>query len=110
MKFDMGAQTLSQLSKQTSASSQDLGALVRQLGEAAEPLQGRFHGQGRVAFDRFKARTDEIAVSLNMALSAVLGGIQGQEHAFGHGDAQMADASSQVQASIDFDAAKFSAR
>jgi len=110
MKFDMGAQTLSQLSSRTTVASQDLGVLVHHLAEAAEPLQGRFNGQGRAAFDQFKARTDEIAVSLDQALAAVLAGVRGQDRAFGDGDALMADTSRQVQASIDFDAAKFGAR
>jgi len=110
MKFDMGAQTLAQLTKQTGSASQDLGTLVRQLAQAAEPLEGKFNGQGRAAFDQFKARTDEIATSLDQALAAVLGGIQGQDRAFVQGDAQMADSSSSVQSSIDFDAAKFGAR
>jgi len=110
MKFDMGSQTLSQLTQQTSGASQELGAQVRLLAAAAEPLEGKFNGQGRVAFDQFKARVDEIAVSLDAALTAVLGGIRGQDQAFGQGDLQMADASRATQGSIDFDAAKFNAR
>ncbi|MCL1923933.1 MAG: hypothetical protein FWG15_08820 [Propionibacteriaceae bacterium] len=86
------------------------GVLVRQLGVAAEPLEGRFNGQGRVAFDQFKARTDEIASSLSAALNAVLGGVQGQDRAFSQGDTQTADMSRQLQSSIDFDAARFGAR
>ena len=64
MKFDMGASTLSTLSKQTQGSSDDLGALIRQLIAAAEPLEGRFNGAGRAAFDSFKARADEITAEL----------------------------------------------
>ena len=41
MKFAMGADTLGVLSKATSGSSDDLSLLVRQLFEAAEPLEGR---------------------------------------------------------------------
>jgi len=110
VKFDMGAQTLQRLSQQTSSASQDLGTLVRQLAEAAAPLEGKFNGAGRVAFDRFKAHTDEIAVSLDQALAAVLAGVQGQERAFAVGDQQVADSSNSTQSSIDFDAAKFAAR
>jgi len=110
MKFDMGAETLAQLSQQTTTASQDLGGLVRQLAVAAEPLEGKFNGQGKAAFDQFKAHTNEIAVNLDSALAAVLAGVRGQDRAFKQGDLQMADSSVQVQASIDFDAAKFGVR
>jgi len=109
MKFDMGSQTLSQLTKQTSGAGQDLGALVRQLAQAAAPLEGKFNGAGRAQFDQFRARTDEIANNLNSALSAVLTGIKGQDQSFKQGQQQMADQSSSIQSGIDFDAAKFSA-
>ena len=110
MKFDMGAQTLSQLSSQTSGAGQDLGALVRRLADAAAPLEGKFNGAGRAQFDQFKARTDEIAVNLDAALAAVLTGIRGQDQAFQRGASDQASASSQAQSSIDFDAARFSGR
>ncbi|MDR1448794.1 MAG: hypothetical protein LBI84_01080 [Propionibacteriaceae bacterium] len=110
MKFDMGAQTLTQLIQRTSTAGQDLGTLVRRLAEAAEPLEGKFNGQGRAQFDLFKSRTDQIANELDAALAAVLGGVKGQEQAFSQGDTQMADSSQSAQSSIDFDAAKFSAR
>ncbi|WP_306316737.1 MULTISPECIES: hypothetical protein [unclassified Streptomyces] len=41
MKFDMGSTTLSTLTKSTSGSSDDLGALIQQLTAAAQPLEGR---------------------------------------------------------------------
>ena len=110
MKFDMGSQTLATLGRATSSASEDLGSYVRRLGQAAEPLEGRFNGEGRVAFDQFKAHTDEIAVSLNAALAAVLGGVAGQDNAFATGDSQMGDMSRQTHSSMDFDAAKFGAR
>ncbi len=110
MKFDMGAQTLTTLSQATSTAGQELGTQVRRLAEAAEPLQGKFNGAGRAAFDSFKARTDEIAVELSASLNAVLTGISGQERAFASGDSQIADMSRQQQSSLDFDAARFAAR
>ncbi len=110
MKFDMGAQTLQTLTQATSTAGDDLATQVRRLADAAEPLEGKFNGAGRAAFDSFKARTDEIAVELAMALNAVLTGISGQERAFAQGDSQTADMSRQTQTSIDFDAAKFAAR
>ncbi|NMR21611.1 hypothetical protein HIR71_15530, partial [Cellulomonas fimi] len=51
MKFAMGAGVLSTLTRRTSSSGEDLGALVRELAQAAEPLQGKFNGAGRAAFD-----------------------------------------------------------
>ena len=77
MKFAMGADTLGVLTKSTSGSSDDLQVLVRQLFEAAEPLEGRFQGAGRAAFDRFKSRTDVISAELKASLDGVLGGIGG---------------------------------
>ncbi|MGL4175585.1 MAG: hypothetical protein ACRCSN_05860, partial [Dermatophilaceae bacterium] len=65
MKFDMGDTTLSTLAKGTQGSTEDLGALVKQLVVAVEPLEGKFNGAGRQAFDAFKARTDEVAAELN---------------------------------------------
>ena len=44
MKFDMGASTLSTLTKQTSGSNDDLGGLVKELVAAAEPLEGSSTG------------------------------------------------------------------
>ena len=108
MKFDMGAQTLSQLGSRTSSAGQDLSTLVHRLADAAAPLENKFNGAGRAQFDQFKARTDDIANNLASALSAVLTGIQGQDKAFQQGQSDQASASSQMQSSIDFDAAKFS--
>jgi len=110
MKFDMGSSTLSSLSQATSTASQDLGSYVKRLAQAAEPLEGKFNGAGRAAFDQFKAHTDEIANSLNAALAAVLGGIAGQDKAFGSGDSQIADMSKQRHSSVDFDGAKFGSK
>ena len=39
MKFAMGSETLTQLSQKTSGAGDDLGALVRQLADAAAPLE-----------------------------------------------------------------------
>ena len=110
LKFDMGSSTLSALTKQTQGSSDDLGALIRQLIAAAEPLEGKFNGAGRAAFDSFKARADEITGELNGSLSAILGGQSGMDRSFGHGDTEMADNASANQGSANFDAARFGAR
>lgn len=109
MKFAMGADTLGQLGKRTGSASQDLGAQVKALLAAAETLQGKFNGAGRVAFDRFKAQSDQVANELNAALAAVLSGIGGMDTAFGQGDQQMADDATQAAGTVNFDAARFGA-
>ncbi|HEX8488475.1 MAG TPA: WXG100 family type VII secretion target [Propionibacteriaceae bacterium] len=110
MKFAMGAETLSTLSTRTSSSHDDLGGLVRQLAAAADPLQAKFNGAGKAAFNNFKAHTDEIAVDLNRALASVLQGVQGQDMAFKQGDQSMAEETQSLQASAAFDSARFSGR
>jgi hypothetical protein len=109
MKFAMGAETLGQLTKQTSTATDDLGALVKELFAAAEPIQGKFNGAGRAAFDKFKGETDRIAGELNGALFAVLGGIDGQNVAFLQGEEEMVSQTNAAQAGANFDAARFSA-
>jgi uncharacterized protein YukE len=107
MKFDMGAQTLSSLTRQTQGSSDDLGTLIKQLIAAAEPLEGKFNGAGRAAFDSFKANADSITAELNGSLNAILGGQSGMDAAFGQGDNEMADTATSAQGSANFDAARF---
>lgn len=107
MKFDMGADTLTVLRQQTSGSNQDLGALVKQLVVAAEPLEGRFNGAGKAAFDAFKSHTDQISADLNGALSAILGGQTGMDTAFHRGEQDMVDSTRTTQGSANFDAARF---
>lgn len=106
----MGADVLSNLTKQTSTSHDDLGSLVHQLADAATPLQDRFNGEGKAAFNSFKLHTDEIATELNAALASVLEGIQGQDVAFRQGDAQMAEQTRALQSGAGFEAARFSGR
>ena len=107
MTFDMGAQTLTRLSTATSSAHDDLGANVRALYEAAAPLEGKFNGQGRAAFDRFKAHTDQIATELNAALASVLAGINGQNTAFIQGEQQMVEETNSAHSAAPFAAARF---
>lgn len=107
MKFAMGSDVLTTLTKKTSTSSEDLGTLVRELSAAAEPLEGKFNGAGRAAFDQFKAQTDQISVELSTALGGVLTGISGMDRAFGEGDQMMADETRATEGSTAFDAARF---
>jgi hypothetical protein len=108
VKFDMGAQTLHTLTRQTHGSSEDLGVLIRQLIAAAEPLEGRFNGAGRAAFDAFKTHADEITADLNASLGAILTGQSGMDNAFVHGDTDMADNAASAHGSANFDSARFS--
>lgn len=107
MKFDMGAETLSVLTKQTSGSSDDLGALVKQLVVAADPLMQVQAGAAKAAFDSFKNRTDEVAAELNGSLAAVLGGISGMDRAFREGESEMVDQTRSAESGAAFDAARF---
>lgn len=110
MKFDMGSTTLSNLVKQTQGSSEDLGHLIRQLIAAAQPLEGKFNGAGKAAFDRFKAHSNQITADLNSALSSILGGQSGMDKSFASGDTEMSDNAGSAMGAAHFDAARFSGR
>lgn len=110
MKFDMGTSTLSTLTQQTSGSSGDLGLLIRQLIDAAAPLEGKFNGAGRQAFDQFKMNSDAITVELNSALGQILGGQSGMDTAFMTGDTEMSDNATSAMGSANFDGARFAGR
>ena len=107
MKFDMGAQTLSTLMRDSRGSSDDLGSLIRQLVQAAEPLEGKFNGAGRRMFDQFKAQADGITKELNASLAAILGGQSGMESAFSSGDQEQGENARQQMGAANFDAARF---
>jgi hypothetical protein len=110
MKFDMGASVLTTLRSRSSESSTDLGTLINQLIQAAQPLEGKFNGAGKVAFDSFKTRSDEITAALNGSLAALLGGQSGMDAAFGEGDQEQGENAKSQMASANFDAARFSGR
>ncbi|MFD3511681.1 hypothetical protein [Streptomyces sp. NPDC058657] len=110
MKFDMGSTVLTGLVKDSQGSSVDLGTLIQQLITAAEPLEGRFNGAGKVAFDRFKTNSDEITAALNSSLSSILGGQSGMDSAFTSGQGEAADNARSTMAAANFDAARFGGR
>ncbi|GGQ65023.1 hypothetical protein GCM10010261_02260 [Streptomyces pilosus] len=110
VKFDMGSTTLSDLGRNTEGSSTDLGTLIRMLIQAAEPLEGKFNGSGKVAFDSFKTRADEITAALNGSLSAILEGQGGMDTAFATGDTEQQDNAQRNMGAANFDAARFGAR
>jgi len=110
VKFDMGAETLTALTRQTQGAGDDLGALIQQLIAAVTPLETTFQGAGRAQFDAFKANADQLTVDLRSALSAIVGGQSGMNTAFASGDAEMAGNASGAAGSADYDAARFGAR
>lgn len=105
MKFAMEADVLSTLGRKTSGESDELGALVRRLGEAAEPLEGQFNGAAKAKFDSFKVRTDEIATVLNNALVGITQSIAEQDKAFGTAASEGADTHAAAEGSAAFDTA-----
>lgn len=109
MKFDMGWETLSILTKESQGSSEDLGSLIQQLIASVTPLQGKFNGSGRAQFDNFKARADDITAELNGSLGAIVGGQSGMDTSFVQGDQNMADNATSTDSSANYDAARFSA-
>lgn len=102
IKFSMEQETLVNLGQRTSTESDDLGALVRRLVEAAEPLESVFNGPAKSAFNNFKSKTDDIATALNNALVGILGSIEGQNNAFVTAADEGAAAHTSADGSSDF--------
>lgn len=98
----MEDQTLVRLGQRSQTESEDLGTLVRQLVESAEPLEGVFNGPARARFNDFKANTDNIATSLNNALAGIVGSVAGQNLAFTTGAEDGAAAHQTAQSGTDF--------
>lgn len=103
----MGSATLGTLAKGTQGSHDDLGSLVKELVRAVEPLEGRFNGRGRVAFDSFKGRTDEVAADLNSSLGKILEGQGQMDLAFHTGDEETGQNASTSEGRSSFDKARF---
>lgn len=108
--FDMGSETIGNLGKQSDAANQDLGALVRRFVDAVTPLEGRFSGAGKAAFDNFKNRSDLVASELNSALASIVHGQSGMNTAFQQGDLAASDNARRSEGSANFDAARFQGR
>ncbi|SKA10377.1 hypothetical protein SAMN02745673_02466 [Marinactinospora thermotolerans DSM 45154] len=106
-RWDYGDQTLTTLARNTSGSSDELGSLINQLIQAAEPLAGKFNGAGKAAFDSFKARSEQITADLNAGLGSINEGQRGMESAFSTGNQTMADEAQRNMSAANFDAAKF---
>ncbi|MGY4644694.1 hypothetical protein [Cellulomonas sp. URHB0016] len=113
MKFAMEADALQVLGRKTSGESDDLAQLVRNLVEAAEPLEGTFNGTAKAAFNSLKSRTDEVAATLSNALVGITESIAGQNLAFVTAADEGADAHASAEGSADFagaDTTKFAPR
>lgn len=104
-KFSMEGDALSVLGKKTATESEDLGALVRQLADAAEPLEGTFNGPAKASFNRFKLRTDDIATTLNNALVGITGSIAGQNRSFVTAADEGAETHTSAEGAASFEAA-----
>jgi uncharacterized protein YukE len=107
MKFDMGATALPTLNTDTEQSSESLVLLINQLVRSVEPLEGKFSGRGRAAFQQFKNNTDEIAAALGVALGRIREGQAGMQDAFFTGDEQQEGVAKQSMGTQNFDAARF---
>lgn len=76
-RWDMSQGAFDQAAKGTAGRAQDLGGLVKQLVDAAAPLEGKFGGEGKKQFDAFKQNVDSIAASLNAGMAHLAVGQHG---------------------------------
>ena len=102
MKFAMEGEALATLGRRTSTESDDLGALVRRLYEAAAPLEGTFNGPAKASFNSFKARVEDVATVLNNALAGIVTSVSEQNLAFVTAAEEGADAHSSAEGGQDF--------
>lgn len=105
MKFAMEADALQVLGQKTATESDDLGQLVRNLKEAAEPLESTFNGVAKASFISFKERTDDISTILNNALVGITESISGQNLAFTTVADEGADQHRSAEGAADFQGA-----
>jgi uncharacterized protein YukE len=106
-RWDMGSNVLTQLTRNTSSSGEELSGLVKQLVRAAEPLTNRFNGAGKAAFDRFKANADQISADLGRGLGSINRGQAGMNKAFLTGDSTMGEEANRNMSAANFEAARF---
>ncbi|MGL4744812.1 MAG: hypothetical protein ACRCXL_10560 [Dermatophilaceae bacterium] len=88
-RYTMEATALSRHADSIEAAHTELISLLRTFEASAEPLAGTFSGQGKAAFDLFKADTDQIAADLGISLTSVQEGTRAQDLAFTTGDEEM---------------------
>ena len=102
MKFAMEADALQVLGRKTATESDDLGQLVRNLADAAEPLESTFNGVAKASFNSFKERTDNIATILNNSLVGITESISGQNLSFVTAADEGADQHRSAEGAADF--------
>lgn len=88
-KYDMEAAALGRHASSIDAAYAELTRLVARFYDSAQPLVGTFSGQGKAAFNRFKADTDRISADLKVSLASVQEGTRGQDASFHSGDQEM---------------------
>ena len=101
-KFDMGADTLSVLNKQTSSQGDNLGALIMELSRASEPVEKSFLGPGRAVFDLFQANAQRLSVEINRALGAILQGAVGMDTSMQQGVQEQTDQTRSLDGAQDY--------
>lgn len=82
MKFDMHATALADYGKKADTTHQDLGALINELVAAAEPLEKKFNGEAKAAFNTFHQNTHTVSDDLKSAYGAIMGSVAEQDRAF----------------------------
>lgn len=76
-RWDMSQGVFDKSAKATAGRTLDLGGLVKQLVAAAEPLEGKFSGDGKRMFDVFKVNVDQTAADLNAGMAHLAIGQKG---------------------------------
>ena len=112
-RWDMTQGAFDISAKATAGRTVDLGGLVKQLIQAAAPLEGKFSGDGKRMFDAFKANVDQIAADLNAGMGHLAVGQKGVGTAVNTAQAEQVAASKQAQGAAEAQATtarKFSGR
>ena len=106
-RWSFNEETMPVLQKNTSSSGEELESLLKDLISAAEPLEGKFDGEGKAAFAAFKNNSETITADLKQGLGRINQGQQEMDTAFRTGDETMADDANSDMGKANFDAAKF---
>ncbi|NLS09979.1 hypothetical protein HGQ17_08205 [Nesterenkonia sp. MY13] len=91
IRFDMEEDILERQMNRSSTESEELNRAIENFKAAAAPLEGKFNGSAKAAFNNFKVRTDEISTTLNNALVGICQSIEGQNTSFRSGVSDATD-------------------